>query len=79
MPLDDTAEIVEMLQAERAEEHAQENDEQLDKTMSDPLTPGIFLCTQCAASCSLCCQCRPQHTSKIESFIANSAASRSVG
>ena len=36
VPSDDIAEIVEMLQAEMAEEHAQENDEQQDQTMPDP-------------------------------------------
>ena len=44
VPTDDTAEIVEMLQAERAGEHAQENDEQQDQTMPDPpSTRDIFV------------------------------------
>ena len=44
VPSDDTAEIVEMLQAERAEEHAQENDEQQDQTMPDPPSTREIFC-----------------------------------
>ena len=42
VPSDDTADIVEMLQAEMAEEHAQENAEQ-DLTMPDCKCKGIIL------------------------------------
>ena len=54
VPSDDTAEIVEMLQAERAEEHAQENDEQQDQTMPDPpSTPEIFVHSMCCIMLSM--------------------------
>ena len=78
VPSDDTAEIVEMLQAESAEEHAQENDEQQDQTMPDPpSTPEIF-CTLDVLHHALYATNADHsihvHVTKIESLIAISAA-----
>ena len=77
MPSDDTAE---MLQAERAEEHAQENDEQQDQTMPDPPTREIFCALDVLRHALYAANADHsihQHVAKIESFITNSAASRS--
>ena len=81
VPSDDTAEIVEMLQAERAEEHAQENDEQQDQTMPDPPSTREIFCAldvlRHALYAANADHSIHQHVAKIDSFIANSAASRS--